>query len=49
MADNLGAYEGLTLSPAEVAALSGRPQDWCTIDPGMYACAPAASSTRQQH
>ena len=26
MADNLGAYTGLALSPAEVAALSARPQ-----------------------
>lgn len=40
MADNLGAYD-LALTPAEVASLSGRPQDWCSVDPTMYTCAPA--------
>lgn len=42
MADNLGAYD-FTLTSAEIASLSGRPQDWCTIDPTMYTCAPAAA------
>lgn len=39
MADNMGAYD-LTLTDAEVALLSSRPQDWCSLDPGMYECAP---------
>lgn len=40
MADNLGAYQGLSLSAVEVAAISQLPQDWCSVDPGMYECAP---------
>jgi 2,5-diketo-D-gluconate reductase A len=39
MADNLGAYD-LALTDAEVALLSSRPQDWCSLDSKMYECAP---------
>lgn len=39
MLDNLNAYN-FTLSDAEVALLSSRPQDWCSVDSKMYECAP---------
>lgn len=39
MIDNLSAYN-FTLTDAEVALLSSRPQVWCSIDPKFYECAP---------
>lgn len=39
MVQNLGAYD-LTLTAAEIKSLSSRPQDFCSIDPNMYECAP---------
>lgn len=39
MIDNLSAYN-FTLTDAEVALLSSRPQVWCSLDPTFYECAP---------
>ena len=39
MAENVNAFD-FALTGSEVAQLSSRPQDWCTIDPKWYECAP---------
>lgn len=39
MDENLSAY-AFDLTDAEVALLNSRPQDWCSVDPSMYECAP---------
>jgi hypothetical protein len=41
MAENVNAWDFL-LTGAEVAQLSSRPQDWCSLDPKWYECAPDA-------
>lgn len=45
MAANVAAY-GFSLTPAEVSLLSSRPQDWCSLDPTFYECAPGAPQDR---
>jgi len=43
MADNLDVFaSGLVLSEAEMAALSSRPLDLCSVDNSFYECVPAA-------
>jgi diketogulonate reductase-like aldo/keto reductase len=42
MADNLAAIGSVTLTQAEIAALSSRPLDSCDIDPSFYECVPVA-------
>lgn len=42
MLENLGAYD-FNLTASEVTQLSSRPQDWCSIDPTFYECAPASA------
>lgn len=43
MADNLAALAAVQLSPAEVAQLSSRPLDYCSID-DWYECVPDAQA-----
>ena len=40
MIENLNAFEH-SLTDGEVSGLLASPQDWCTLDSGMYECAPA--------
>ncbi len=42
VADNLAAIGAVTLTPAEIAALSTRPLDTCDIDGSFYECVPVA-------
>jgi len=46
MRDNLNSYN-FTLTADELQLLYSAPQDWCSIDPGMYECAPDAAAWRQ--
>jgi len=45
MQENLASYQ-ITLTPAEIQALSTLPQDTCAIDPTMYECANTTTTTR---
>ena len=38
MRDNLNALTAVTLSAAEVAQLSSRPIDYCSVDKDFYEC-----------
>jgi diketogulonate reductase-like aldo/keto reductase len=41
MAENLAALGAVTLTPAEMSALSSRPIDYCAADNSFYECVPA--------
>lgn len=44
MADNLAAISAVTLDADDLAQLSSRPIDYCSIDPTFYECVPTPGS-----
>jgi 2,5-diketo-D-gluconate reductase A len=49
MSDNLKAISTVTLSAAEVHALSTRPLDTCQADPDFYECVPSGDAVAPPH
>jgi hypothetical protein len=50
MSDNLAVFSsGLVLTGAEMAALSSRPLDYCSVDNSFYECVPSGGFAPGPH